>query len=164
MTITIKYNLIGRTFHCLTVIKRVRDGKTNVRWLCQCIYGRQTVAVTANLLKGRHKSCGCGRKGPNAFRSKAKTVTNGYVLVMNWKHPRANPYTGRVREHILVMERKLGRRLYPGEEVHHKNGCRSDNRPSNLELWCKSHPAGARPRDLVKWARQILRRYSATTR
>lgn len=65
-----------------------------------------------------------------------------------------------VRDHRLVMERHLGRALLPGETVHHGNGVRSDNRLSNLELWCSSHPAGQRVEDLVQWAKEILERYA----
>jgi len=54
-------------------------------------------------------------------------------------------------EHRAVMERVLGRPLEPFENVHHKNGRRLDNRPSNLELWTKPQPAGQRPEDLVVW-------------
>lgn len=57
------------------------------------------------------------------------------------------------------MEQKLGRHLLPGENVHHLNGVRDDNRPENLELWVTAQPAGQRPEDLVAWAHEILRRY-----
>lgn len=61
--------------------------------------------------------------------------------------------------HRFVMCRELGRDLYPGENVHHLNGNRGDNRPENLELWVVSQPAGQRPDDLVRYARELLARY-----
>ena len=80
---------------------------------------------------------------------------NGYRMV---RAP-GRTANGSVGEHRLVMERHLGRELLPGETVHHRNGVRHDNRIENLELWSGFHPRGARVRDQLEWAWQIIDRY-----
>jgi len=57
----------------------------------------------------------------------------GYVLVRAPRHQRARQ-NGYVLEHILVMEKRLGRSLRDGEVVHHLNGNPADNHPENLAL------------------------------
>jgi hypothetical protein len=68
---------------------------------------------------------------------------DGYAWV--WSNGR------RIQEHRLVMQRILGRPLRDFENVHHKNGIRSDNDPSNLELWVKPQVPGQRAVDLAEW-------------
>lgn len=57
----------------------------------------------------------------------------------------------RVLEHVAVMEQHLGRRLVPGENVHHKHGMRSENKIEDLELWFKMQPSGQRVTDLMEY-------------
>lgn len=57
------------------------------------------------------------------------------------------------------MERMLGRPLLPGENVHHRNGDRSDNREINIELWNTSQPSGQRVTDKVRWALELIEQY-----
>lgn len=59
----------------------------------------------------------------------------GYIRVyLGWDHPQRMPSQPTAFEHRLKMEAKMGRRLAPGEVVHHRNANRGDNRIKNLQL------------------------------
>lgn len=111
--------------------------------------GRGNVAAFCS--KPCHYAHGSSLKGTGAKRY----LNHGYVFIYAPDHPKAKISTRRgmrsqyVREHVIVMEQKLGRYLQPGENVHHINGIRNDNRPENLELWNRPQPAGQRKSDLI---------------
>jgi hypothetical protein len=86
---------------------------------------------------------------------------DGYIYARRLGHPRGIRNDSYVLEHIVVMEDALGRYLLPGEQVHHRNGRRDDNRLQNLELWVRGQPNGCRVDDAVAWAHEILARYAS---
>ena len=102
----------------------------------------------------RSKNRNFGTNPTDWFRDK-----NGYVAryvpdaTKSWRYRTE-------MQHRVIMEQHLGRRLVKGENVHHKNGVRHDNRTENLELWSTAQPAGQRPEDKVQYALEILRLYS----
>ena len=63
-----------------------------------------------------------------------KIVKKGeYLYAVVPEHPKANKY-GYVLAHRVIMENKLGRILEKGEVVHHLDGNKHNNDPSNLQL------------------------------
>ncbi len=72
-------------------------------------------------------------KDSHCWRGGRSVIRNGYIEIFSPNHPnaRGGKY---VREHRLVMEKKLGRYLEQYEQVHHRNGIKDDNRIENLEL------------------------------
>lgn len=77
-----------------------------------------------------------GQKNAN-WKGGRRREKRGYVIIwvsrddMCWSMTSGDGY---IHEHRLVMARYLGRGLIRGEQVHHKNGVKDDNRIENLEL------------------------------
>jgi hypothetical protein len=71
-----------------------------------------------------------------------RTKIGNYVYVKSPDHPNKNS-GGYVAEHRLVMEKALGRLLTANEEVHHRNGIKTDNAITNLEVVVKKMHFGS---------------------
>jgi hypothetical protein len=141
-------------------------GRKLIMWNVICTCGNTGKVASTNLIHKKSTSCGCyknevtknrvGKNNPNW--TGGIIYKDGYKLVLIPDHPNSES-TGYVREHFVVMTKKLGRALYGHEQVHHKNGVKDDNRIENLELWSTSHPSGQRVEDKITWAKELLEQY-----
>ena len=161
-------NLEGLKFGKLTVIEKgEKDNLGRFRWLCSCECGNNTLCYSTNLKSGLRVSCGCSAREKTIKRNKDNSLPNyskhknsqGYVLVKVPDHPNSFK-RGWVLEHVYVMSEHLGRPLVKGENVHHKNGIRHDNRIENLELWASSQPSGQRVEDVITFCKDYLQQYA----
>lgn len=115
----------------------------NIKGVCACGCGEQPPIATRN-----HKIRGWVKGEPIKFvhghngKAERNGMWNGgiakrgfgYRGIRNPSHHRAD-HQGYVLEHIMVAEAMIGRKLKPGEVVHHKNSDTLDNRPENLHVF-----------------------------
>ena len=105
-----------------------------------CEYcGKKTETLLIYFNRSKHHFCSeiCARKwysreNSPLWKGGKQRKPSGYIIISAPQHPEA--CKGMVYEHRLIVEKMIGRRLLSGEEVHHKNKVRWDNRPENLEL------------------------------
>lgn len=184
---SIAKDISGQRFGKWTVVSRAaKSTRTNsmpARWNVTCDCGTVSTIPGSELRKKSHpsRSCGCSNRGPqphkvgkysrskhHAWKGGRSVDKKGYCLIsismIRDVYPdarfREGEHTHKMFEHRAAMSHHLKRPLSLNETVHHRNGNRSDNRIDNLELRAGKHGPGQTPKDLVKWAREILKRYA----
>jgi hypothetical protein len=78
-------------------------------------------------------SRGFGPKNGN-WKGGRSIASNGYVLIRVGTDHHLADVRGYAYEHRLVAEQVVGRRLRPGEVIHHVNHVKTDNRPENIRV------------------------------
>jgi hypothetical protein len=115
--------------------------RTNTGW--RQIYYEKICANCGEVFAASHKhltycskSCArqCQPQGEKSSKWRGGRYIDrfGYVCVLRRDHPDALKPNFYIKEHRLVAEQMLGRRLTKNEVIHHLNGIKSDNRPENL--------------------------------
>lgn len=142
---------IAKEFECSrqTVMRRLR------------MAGVEIIRTTN---RGHPRNFTAGDKTPSGTRCVSWRLKQDYVLVrVTNDHPLfLHTNGGWIEEHRLRMMEKLGRPLTEGENVHHKNGVRDDNRLRNLDLWSTSQPPGASVDHKIRWAINFLSSHGYT--
>lgn len=98
-------------------------------------WNRGLTTKTNEIVKAYGKKSGNSRK--NKPKKPFRITSAGYKYIMIPDHPRVNA-TKCVPEHVLIMEKHIGRYLTKEEVVHHINENKLDNRIENLKLFSNS--------------------------
>lgn len=133
LPIKVQYNTDMITLVCEQCYKKYSTyeawAKRKLRHFCSKECYRLSKIGTRASLATRKKMSDKHRGSLNhEWKGGKYTGKDGYV------HIRIIAEKKYVREHQLVMEEHIGRKLKKGEVVHHRNGIKTDNRLTNLQL------------------------------
>jgi len=125
-------------------VRKSLKGNRDSIALFKCTICNQEVERTLSSI--RYKSCGCYQhKHEGCKKRDVKMEKNpkwkggviydkdGYKLIKNHEHESSNSH-GYVREHVLICEAILGKKIPSKAMVHHIDGNKSNNNNNNLVL------------------------------
>lgn len=123
-------------YNCSRCNTEFEDYESNHRQYCSlhCAAKSRTVwnkGLKTGRLSAETKQKMMGRK--NSWKG-GRINRAGYVAIFQPNHPKASSI-GYVREHILVMEKHIGRYMANGEVIHHLDGIKDNNKIENLHLF-----------------------------
>ena len=127
-----------RMFVDMEIVRQMRERNCSTKEISA------VVGVCEEVVRERMIEAGIDRLAPTSRPGMAGHHKNGrkrdrfgYIEIACRNHPNKRN-SGRVAEHRLVMESKLGRLLLPGEVVDHIDGFVDNNHPDNLDLYASN--------------------------
>ena len=121
-----KKDLTGMVFGKLTVVKELYVQGSEWYWLCKCECGNEKKCRGSHLTHGDQVSC----------RMCNSIVFNDIVFSQDGHGYYKNRKVGQL--HVYVYEQHYKCSILSGYVVHHKDGNKANNDPTNLELMSRS--------------------------
>lgn len=152
-------------FNINGVLKTIKCNKGNLQLKIKCqecnnIRFIELTNIKHSKFTSKCKICNARKQyNPNNIDKSGYRLTPFFILNDEDKklcHTMVNK-ANKIREHRIIMAKYLNRPLKSDEIVHHKNGCKTDNRIDNLELLTKnSHHVGYGDVFYQKWQEEII--------